>query len=57
MTNYDFLIKEKNEDRDFDAKVIPYKPEIKMDFLKDVMSMANADIISDRYIVLGLKID
>ena len=57
MTNYDFLINEKNEDTDFDAKAIPYKPETKIDFLKDVMSMANADITLDRYIVLGVKID
>lgn len=57
MTDYDFLIKEKIEDTDFDLKKVPYKPETKFDFIKDVMAMANADIHSDRYIVIGVSLD
>jgi hypothetical protein len=57
MTNYDFLIKDKIEDTDFDVKKIPYNSEMKYDLLKDVMAMANADIDSDRHIVLGVHLD
>ena len=57
MTDYDFLIKEKEEDTDFDVKKTPYKSDTYFDFLKDIMAMANADIETDRHIVIGVSIE
>ncbi len=59
MTNLDDLIKIEKEYTGLDFKRIQYSKEIRgeethEDFIKDIMSMANADIKEDRYIVIGV---
>jgi hypothetical protein len=53
--NLDDLIKCGKETDYLDFKSIPYKKEKFGDFIKDVMSMANADIEIDRYLIIGVK--
>lgn len=53
--NLDDLIKYENESTRIDFKSTPYKKEKFDDFIKDIMSMANADIETDRYIIVGVK--
>jgi len=53
--NLDDLIKYENETTHLDFKSVPYKKEKFDDFIKDIMSMANADIEIDRYIIIGVK--
>ena len=53
--NLDDLIRYENESKYLDFKSIPYKREKFNDFIKDIMSMANADIECDRYIITGVK--
>jgi len=51
----DNLIKYEHENTALDFKSIQYEKEHYDAMIKDVMSMANADIDSDRYIITGIK--
>lgn len=55
MANIDDLIKYENESTRLDFKKIQYKKEKHSDLIKDIMSMANADIEGERYIIVGVK--
>jgi len=59
MTNLDDIIKTEKEYTGLDFKRVQYSKEIHgekthEDLIKDIMSMANADIEGDRYIVIGV---
>ncbi len=49
------IIKYENESTIIEFKAIQYKKEQYVELLKDIMSMANADIEADRYIICGVK--
>jgi hypothetical protein len=53
--NLDDLISYENENTSLDFKSVQYKKENYEDLIKDVMSMANADIEVDRFIIIGIK--
>jgi len=55
MTNFDDLIKYENENISLDFKAIQYKKDQHEELIKDIMSMANADVENDRYIIIGVK--
>lgn len=55
MADLKNLILYENENTGLDFKAIQYTREKYEDFLKDVLSMANADIEGDRFIVIGVK--
>lgn len=55
MTNLDDLIKFENENSSLDFKAIQYKKEQYEAFLKDVISMANANVDGDCYVIVGVK--
>jgi len=55
MINFDDLIKYENENTSLDFKAIQYKKGQHEDLIKDVMSMANADVENDRYIIIGVS--
>ena len=50
------LIKHENESTYLDYKKSQYTKNNYVDFLKDIMSMANADFDGEKYIVTGIKI-
>lgn len=54
MTNLDDLIKIEKEYTGLDFKRIQYNKDKHEDLIKDIMSMANADIEVDRYIIIGV---
>ncbi|MFA6371725.1 MAG: ATP-binding protein [Methanothrix sp.] len=56
MDNLDDLIKYENEHSGLDFKAIQYTREKYEDFIKDIMSMANADIGEEGYIIIGVKL-
>jgi hypothetical protein len=49
------LIKYENENSKLDFKKVPYKKESFSALLIDIMSMANADTLDDRFIIVGIK--
>ena len=51
----DDIIKYENEHSGLDFKAIQYRKDKYADLLKDIMSMANANIESDRLIIIGVK--
>jgi len=55
MINFDDLIKYENENTSLDFKAIQYKKGQHEDLVKDIMSMANADVENDRYIIIGVS--
>ena len=55
MINFDDLIKCENENTSLDFKAIQYKKDQHEDLIKDIMSMANADVENDRYIIIGVS--
>ena len=55
MNNYDNLIKYENENISLEFKAIQYKKDQHEDLIKDIMSMANADVENDRYIIIGVN--
>ena len=55
MINFDDLIKYENENTSLDFKAIQYKKSQHEDLIKDIMSMANADVENDRYIIIGVN--
>ena len=55
MINFDDLIKYENENTSLDFKAIQYKKGQHEDLIKDIMSMANADVENDRYIIIGVS--
>lgn len=55
MNNYDNLIKYENENTSLEFKAIQYKKDQHEDLIKDIMSMANADVENDRYIIIGVN--
>ena len=55
MVNFDNLIKYENENTSLDFKAIQYKKIQHEDLIKDIMSMANADVENDRYIIIGVS--
>ncbi|MFZ2472281.1 MAG: ATP-binding protein [Methanothrix sp.] len=56
MANLDDLINYENENSGLDFKAIQYKKEKYDDLIKDIISMANADIGYERYIIIGVKL-
>lgn len=59
MDNLDDIIRYETESTYVDFKEIPFLPykEKKVDLIKDVLSMANADVEGDRYIIIGVDFD
>lgn len=55
MTNIEDIIRYENEGNSVDFKAIEYTKEKNIDLLKDVISMANADTLEDRFIIIGVK--
>ena len=55
MINFDNLIKYENENTSLEFKAIQYKKSQHEDLIKDIMSMANADVENDRYIIIGVS--
>jgi hypothetical protein len=55
MVNFNDLIKYENENISLDFKAIQYKKSQHEDLIKDIMSMANADVENDRYIIIGVN--
>ena len=55
MTNIEDIIRYENEGTSVDFKTIEYTKEKNIDLLKDVLSMANADTLEDRFIIIGVK--
>ncbi len=55
MANYYDLIKYENEGIFLDFKAIQYEKGQHEALIKDIMSMANADVKNDRYIIVGVK--
>jgi len=55
MINFDDLIKYENENTSLDFKAIQYEKSQYEEFIKDIMSMANADVENDRYIIIGVN--
>ena len=54
MANLDDLINYEKEFTGLDFKRIQYDKKKHEDLIKDIMSMANADIEGDRYIIIGV---
>lgn len=57
MLELESLIRYESECSFLDFKATQYKREQHQAFLKDVISMANANISGDKYIVIGVKIN
>jgi hypothetical protein len=55
MTNLEDIIRYENESTYLDFKSIQYKRHTHESFLKDILSMANADYFGSKYIVTGVK--
>jgi hypothetical protein len=49
------MINYHNENEYLEFKLIEYREEIKGNLIKDVIALANANHIGDRYIIIGLK--
>ncbi len=57
MVDYDTIIQYENENSSLDFKAIQYKKELFEEFIKDVVSMANADVVDCRHIIIGVKLE
>lgn len=57
MLSLDDIIKSENESTYVDFKRISYSSKKWEDLIKDIMSMANAQIDGDRYIIIGVGFD
>ena len=55
MENIEWLVKYEREGTRLDFKREQYQKEKNKDFIKDIMSMANAPIDGTKYIVVGVK--
>lgn len=55
MGNIDELLEYGNESLNLDFKGAQYKKEKHEEFIKDIVSMANADTNDERYIIIGVK--
>lgn len=55
MVKFDDLIKYENENISLDFKAIQYKKKQYEALIKDIMSMANADVENDRHIIIGVN--
>ena len=55
MISIEDIIKYENENTSVDFKAIEYTKSKYVDLLKDIISMANADVFGDRFIVIGVK--
>lgn len=55
MVNFDDLIKYENENTSLDFKAIQYEKKQHKALIKDIMSMANADVENDRHIIIGVN--
>ncbi len=55
MANYADLIKYENENTSLDFKGIQYEKKQHENLIKDIMSMANADVGNDRHIIIGVN--
>lgn len=55
MVKFDDLIKYENENTALDFKAVQYEKKHYEALIKDIMSMANADIENDRHIIVGIK--
>lgn len=55
MHNLNDIIQFQEESISIDFKMSPYPPEKRDAFIKDIMSMANADFKDDRYIIIGVE--
>jgi len=55
MVNFDDLIKYENENTSLDFKAIQYEKKRHEALIKDIMSMANADVENDRHIIIGVN--
>jgi hypothetical protein len=55
MNDIDDLIKYENENTSLDFKTIQYLKDKFEDLIKDIVSMANADSISNKYIIIGIN--
>jgi hypothetical protein len=55
MINFDNLIKYENENTSLDFKAIQYKKNQHEELIKDIISLANADVENDRYIIIGVN--
>jgi hypothetical protein len=56
MAELEDLIQYENENTSLDFKAIPYTKDKNEDLIKDVMSMANADVDGNRHIIIGVKL-
>jgi len=57
MVDYDTLIQFETENSSLDFKAIQYKKELFEEFIKDIISMANADTETFRHIIIGVKLE
>jgi hypothetical protein len=55
MVNLDHIIEFEHEHTGLDFKLEEYGKHKKIDLVKDVMSMANASVVGDRLIIIGMK--
>lgn len=55
MPDLQDVIRFENEHTALDFKAVQYRKEAHEALLKDVMAMANADVVGDRHIILGVK--
>jgi len=55
MANYADLIKCENENTSLDFKGIQYEKKQHENLIRDIMSMANADVGNDRHIIIGVN--
>lgn len=55
MNYLDDLIKYENENSGLDFKLIQYLKDKHESLIKDILSMANAGVDGDRYIIIGIK--
>jgi len=55
MANYADLIKYENENTSLDFKGIQYEKKQHENLIRDIMSMANADVGNDRHIIIGVN--
>lgn len=55
MTEIDNLVEFGNENVVLDFKLNEYPKQETLALIKDVLAMANADVVGDRYIIIGMK--
>ncbi len=55
MNCIDELIRYENENSSLDFKVVQYTKDKHEDLIKDILSMANANVEGEKYIIVGVK--